>query len=82
MLEKVCPELMVIGPTLLVASIVIAAFVNYASGPFKDALLIIDYVAGVVGFSWLDTYFADKLASRIIEAATEDLEKERGRYNK
>jgi len=72
MLEKVFPELMVIGPMLFATSIVIAAFVNCVSGPFKDVLVMIDDVAGAVGYAWFIAYIVDKLDSKAMETLRKD----------
>jgi len=72
MLEKVFPELIVIGPMLFATSIVLAVFVNYASGPFKDVLLVIDDIAGAVGYAWFIAYIVDKLDSKAMETLRKD----------
>ncbi|MCI4408178.1 MAG: hypothetical protein JHC26_03730 [Thermofilum sp.] len=72
MLEKVFPELMVIGPLSLIASIVTAVFLDNVNEPFKDVLFLVWALGGSVGIAWLVTYIADKLTSWVIERSTKD----------
>jgi hypothetical protein len=71
-MEKVLPELTVIGPVLFATSIVLAVFVNYVSGPFKDVLVMIEDIASAVGYAWFIAYIMDKLDSKATETLAKD----------